>query len=116
MEQKKGLFHRDQKRIDDICWALHNLNLLKDDDIHLLAHAWGVIEDAQAEYLLLLEELRNNMTRFSENPKDCWQAFLYLTGWYDELHRQMRSATKLILKITKAIERRFPDINPEEEQ
>lgn len=110
-----GPFHRDQQRIDAIGWLLHDHGLVKDEQIHQLAHDCGDLEDAAAELSDTLNKLRVDLQQITTNPKECWLTLLAICGWFDEFRYHMDSAEPLIYLICKDIERRHPEINPEED-
>lgn len=108
-------FHRDQARIDAICYKLQEHGLLNDDQIHQLAHDWGDIEDACVAFSNALTKLRSALPSLRQDPKQVWLEIIYITGWFDELRRHMESAEKLIDLMSNEIQRRYPDVNPKDE-
>jgi hypothetical protein len=109
-------FHRNQERIDAIARLIQSLKLLKDKDIHQLAHDCGDIEDAAFYLAQSLDELHSALKQFETNPKECWLAFLSFGGHFDDCRGHMKSADRLIMKACREIERRYPQINPPEEE
>jgi hypothetical protein len=96
-------FHRNQNRIDDICWKIHDLGLMKDAEIHQLAHDWGDIEDTMYYHKAALDRLRKALKTYESNHTKCIDILGSICGWYFEFQGHMESSEKLIEKLMKAI-------------
>jgi len=106
--ERSNPLRRNQHRIDAIGHLLSDNKLLDEDAIDDLAHDLGDLEDAAITFVEHLDSLRSSLERLRESPKDCFDKFNSLGGWFEEFRMHMRSAEPIIERICDEIIRRNP--------